>query len=443
MGIDAYLSREHHMHMQWKEHIADSSVCICDASLKDKAMLIGRFGITELSTGAGAWRVLDVMNALSRVMNVKCAADIGFCTISYTIRDGQDMFSQTLSLPTSGINTDKMARVTRYLREIAEDPRKITVGKAHETLDAIDGRKGNYSPLQVGLASGIACFGFTFLLGGGFLEMLGAFIGAFFGNLSRRLMLDRKISLVANIIISLAFDCLVTILYYRLAEVLFHISPENEAGYICAMLFIIPGFPLINGGFDLAKSHMRSGLERLSYALMMIIIATFTGWLVAYALNFTPGEFTPLGLSLPVKTLLRLFCSFLGVYGFSMMYNSTRQMCLNAGIIGMIANTLRLTLVDVASMPGPAAALCGAFTAGVLAAFVTKRTGLPRISMSIPSIVIMVPGMYMYKAIYYFGVTASTTGLVWLSNASLIVLALPTGLILARILTDKRFRVCG
>ena len=31
------------------------------------------------------------------------------------------------------------------------------------------------------------------------------------------------------------------------------------------MLFIIPGFPFITSGIDLAKLDLRSGLERLAY----------------------------------------------------------------------------------------------------------------------------------------------------------------------------------
>lgn len=444
MEIDKYMSEEHHMHINWEEHQKDPSVCIRDASLEDKAYIISRVGIMELAVGAGAWRVLDAMNILSRALDVKCSADIGLCSLSCSFTGGGEVFTQQLTIPTTGINTAKMEKLIPCIRKMAEHPESVSVAQAHEMLEKVSKARGLYTPLQVGLASGVACFGFTFLLGGGFIEMIGALIGAFVGNFSRRLMIDRRMSLVANVICSVGLDCLATILYYRVIEGLFGVSPENEAGYICAMLFIIPGFPLINGGFDLAKSHMRSGIERLVYALMIITVATFTGWLTAYALSFSPGDFVALNLGLLPRVILRLICSFLGVYGFSMMYNSTRRMCLLAGLIGMTANTLRLELVDMAHMPAPAAALTGAFTAGMLAALVChKFVNLPRISLSIPAIVIMVPGMYMYKAIYYFGIGESTTGLGWLSGAALIVLALPTGLILARILTDHRFRVCG
>ncbi len=69
-----------------------------------------------------------------------------------------------------------------------------------------------------------------------------------------------------------------------------------------------------------------------------------------------------------------------------------------------IANTLRLELVDFTGMPAAAAAFIGAAAAGLLASFIKNYNGYPRISLTVPSIVIMVPGLYLYRAIYNFGI---------------------------------------
>ena len=56
----------------------------------------------------------------------------------------------------------------------------------------------------------------------------------------------------------------------------------------------------------------------------------------------------------------------------------------------------------------------------------------------------MVPGLYMYRGIYYMGTGASITdAATWLTRAFLIVLALPLGLSFARLVTDKNFRYCS
>ena len=88
------------------------------------------------------------------------------------------------------------------------------------------------------------------------------------------------------------------------------------------------------------------------------------------------------------------------------------------------------------------AAFIGALTAGHLASFIKINNGYPRISLTVPSIVIMVPGLYLYRAIYNFGIMSLTEAVSWFSLAIMIIMALPLGLIFARILTDKTFRYC-
>ena len=115
-------------------------------------------------------------------------------------------------------------------------------------------------------------------------------------------------------------------------------------------------------------------------------------------------------------------------------------MAVTAGIIGMLANTLRLELTEYTDIPISAAAFIGALFAGLLASAIKAKIGYPRITLTVPSIVIMVPGMFLYKGIYYLGLNDITSGSIWLTKALLIISALPLGLITARIITDRNFR---
>ena len=134
--------------------------------------------------------------------------------------------------------------------------------------------------------------------------------------------------------------------------------------------------------------------------------------------------------------------SFGGVFGFSLMFNSPLRLAATAGMIGALSNTLRLELADLTSLPPAAAAFIGAFVAGVLASTIKGLAGYPRIAITVPSIVIMVPGLYLYKGFYNLGIMNLSDAASWLASAILIILALPFGLIFARILTDKTFRYC-
>lgn len=76
------------------------------------------------------------------------------------------------------------------------------------------------------------------------------------------------------------------------------------------MLFVIPGFPFITSMLDISKLDMRSGLERLAYAIMITLIATLVGWLVALIVHFKPEDFASLGLGVVPLMLLRIPASF-------------------------------------------------------------------------------------------------------------------------------------
>jgi len=429
------------MSIDWHDMIdTENIIPATKASLKEKSLLVGRVGLMMLSVGTGAWRVRASMNKISRALGITCNADIGLLSIEYTCIENGETFTNAISLNTTGVNTDKLNELESFTDGFAERAEKYSMEQFHMILDKFAEMKGNYKSWDLGLASGLACCAFTFLLGGGIFEMIGAFIGAGTGNFVRRKLLERHITLLGNVSVSVAAACTAYVLFIKLAELIFDISDIHQAGYICSMLFIIPGFPLITGGIDLAKLDLRSGLERITYALIIIVTATMTGWAAATVFRFAPANFEEQQIEPLIMLVFRLITSFLGVYGFSLMFNSPRRIAATAGCIGMIANTLRLELIDFADMPVGAAAFIGALSAGLMASALKKWIGWPRITLTVPSIVIMVPGMFMYKGIYYIVLNDIATGGLWLTKAFLIVLALPLGLIAARILTDNNFR---
>ena len=66
-------------------------------------------------------------------------------------------------------------------------------------------------------------------------------------------------------------------------------SPQiMRAGYI-RPCFVIPGFPLITKRNRRGKQDMRSGIERLVYALMIITAATLVGWVAAVLCRLAPS----------------------------------------------------------------------------------------------------------------------------------------------------------
>ena len=450
MGSTGMRVHPHHMQAVWHEVVSAGDELAVDAPLADKSTIICRTGQLMLASGTGAWRVRDSMNRVARVLGVTVHVDLSLLSIECTCIEGHESFSEVVSLPTTGVNTHRIWLMEDYIHEIETQGSGLTVRGFHNLLDVVEKSNPDYGCLQLGLAAACACGAFVFLLGGGPVEMLCAFVGAGMGNYMRAKMLARRLGQFSCISCGVATAC---VCYLAALTFLAHFDPaamNHEAGYIGAMLFVIPGFPLITAGLDIAKLDMRSGIERLVYAISVITVATLIGWLVAEVVGLSPSDFAPQGLGPAALTLLRLAMSFVGVFGFSVMFNSPVQMAATAGVIGAVSNTLRLTLVDLPTIvpalglasgcPPEAAAFIGAIASGLLAHAAEHWTSYPRIGLTVPSIVIMVPGLYLYRAMYYMCIFDTASMLAWFVRAVLIVAFLPVGLGVARTFTDPRWR---
>ena len=326
------------MDVAWHEYTDENggNVPAVDSSIAEKASIIGRVGIMFLSCGTGAWRVRSSMNTLAEALGITCTADIGLMSIEYTCYDGENGFTQSLCLTNTGVNTLKLNRLEHFIRNFEKEGKHMSGEQLHTFLDNIEKTHGLYSPPALGLAAAIACCGFTFLLGGGPIEMFCAFVGAGIGNYLRCKLTKHHFTLFLCIVSSVSLACFAYAGLLKLGEILFGISVQHEAGYICAMLFIIPGFPFITSGIDLAKLDMRSGIERLTYALIVILVATMSAWIMALILHLKPVDFIKLSLSTEQWILFRLLASFCGVFGFSIMFNSPVRLAVAAAGIGAV-----------------------------------------------------------------------------------------------------------
>lgn len=332
--------------------------------------------------------------------------------------------------------------------KLAQPEREITVRDVHKRLDMIERRKPLYSPALSGLASACACASFVFLLGGAPYDMIGAFVGAGLGQWLRRRLFAHHLNqfFVTFVCVAVAaFACVGTL---RLIGLFNPLALQHDTAYIGAMLFVIPGFPLITGGLDMAKIDFPSGVQRVMYVLCIILMATLAGWMIASLVHLNPQGFESPNLNPWVNGALRALFAFIGVWGFSMMFNSPQRMCLVAATIGMITDTLRLELVDYGLAP-EAGAFIGAMLAGLLASawrsavrhgMLPPHLGYPRICLTVPSIVIMVPGMYMYQAMFHLGQFETLLALDWAFRAFMVIICLPIGLAMARVITDKSWR---
>jgi uncharacterized membrane protein YjjP (DUF1212 family) len=415
-----------------------------------KAEVVLRAGKLALSAGFGAYRVKQVMSTVAKALGIENTAHVTLTEITSTCHDhsdGKSLFNtEVATIKTVGVDSNRITELQRFANRLEVGNITHEVNCIDEELTRIEEMPRLYRSPVKGLWAAIACFGFTFLIGGDIFEMLGAFVGAFFGQLIRGALLKRHYNQFVTTVLAVLVGELAYLGISSIFAGLGLVSQLQSSGYVGALLFIIPGFPLVTGGLDLAKLDFSSGVFRTFYALTIILYATIVGWVFASLIGFVPGDlvsnYQDLG---PWFYCLRLICSFLGVLGFALLFNSKWKLAVFAASIGMVCNFLRLLLIDN-NLPPFVAALIAATLAGLLATFASKvksldrHFGWARTTVTVPAIVIMIPGSQIFRAIYELGTENISTALYLGFKAFLAIFALPIGLAIARFITDKDWR---
>ena len=128
--------------------------------------------------------------------------------------------------------------------------------------------------------------------------------------------------------------------------------------------------------------------------------------------------------------------SFVSVGGFALLFNSSPRMALIAATLGMLANLGRLALLTM-GVRGFLAAFVAAFFIGLAGSQAGRIAGIPRVSVTIPASVVMIPGTAIYAAVHNFAVGETAVALTKMTDVILVVLYIAGGLTVARMLTDR------
>ena len=392
-----------HMKTDWHQIVTAGDELAVDAPLTDKSSIICRTGMLMLASGTGAWRVRDTMNRVAAVLGVTIHVDLSLLSFECTCIEDGHCFNEVVSLPTTGVNTHRIWMMESFLKEIETYGRRFTVHEYHEMLKTVESSKPDYAPWQQGLAAACACGAFVFLLGGGPIEMACAFVGAGVGNFARSHILKQGLGQFSALTTGVALACVSYLLALLGLGQVIPGAMSHQEGYIGAMLFVIPGFPLITAGLDIAKLDMRSGIERLSYAVSIIVMATLVGWMVAECVGLAPDDFAPLGLS-PLGPYApargdELYWRIRLLGDVQQPGKDGRGSWVDRRRVQYLAPYAR-RCADDDFLSWASAQVClprqqrlsAHWYRGLLASLAEIKLTYPRIALTVPSIVIMVPG---------------------------------------------------
>ena len=403
-----------------------------------QSQVVLRLGRILMKSGASAYRIKASMARLAKAVGLKeHHAQVTFTEISTSSYTEGNFRTEVAEQRTMGINAHKIDQLGKFISEL---PERITPAEANAELDRIDSAKPLYTRWMLALASAVACAGFAFLNRGGLVECSVVFLAAGAGQFLRSTLLKRGVSHLAT---WMACGFLAAGLYIAVVNVLVAaglVSPNHMIGFISSVLFLVPGFPMVTGMLDISRMDFLAGISRLTYVGLLLLSASFAVWVLGSLFHLPLASPAPLNLDPTLYLLLQIISSGVAAAGFAMLFAASPVACVWGGVIAAVANPVRIHMVE-AGMPAHMAATIAVFGVGILAEVVAPlhQRKYTRISLSVPAVVTMVPGVPFYRSMSHFAsgdMYSAANGFV---QSLLIFMALGMGLAFVRLLFDKNW----
>lgn len=402
--------------------------------LIEQSGAILRTGRLMLGAGTASYRVVQAMQAVAGALGVDGhRALVSLTDITATSRRGRIFRTEVVTNNVFSVNTDRIIALDRMRRTL---PDHTTPAEVHRTLDHIEQRGARYPVVANAAFAGAACGGFALLNQAHGLEILTVFIAASLGQYARKALMERHFNIFGVTMVASAIASAVYMLGMALLNVTGAQLDTHAAGYISAVLFLLPGFALVTGALDMAKMDITAGLSRIAYGTMITLGAAVSVWAVSL---FGSLEISARAASdLPVAAELGIWAggTAVGVLGFALMFNSPWRLALLAAAIGAVANAGRLFAMDQGlAIQTATAAAC--VVVGALAALSARGGRYPVITLSVPAVLVMVPGVTAHEAVVNLNRGDYSAAVAGILLVCLVVLSIMVGLVVAKLFTDR------
>lgn len=258
----------------FKNMISDNSL---NKSTSDKnisaqrlADLLLDMGIYMLASGAHCGRLASNLTRLAVVWRFEIDLNPSFRGLQITVKDLDDT-SNTItrykSSPSHNVHLAVLTEVSHLSWRVWDE--KLSIDIVEKEFAEIK-KKSSYKEPVVALAVGVSCAGLCFFSFGDIYNALIAFLGAFIGFCIK----SRISKMNFNPMIAIAIAAFVTTLISGLGSI-YNIGEHPEAAMATAVLYLIPGVPLINTVIDLIEGYLSSAMNRAMFSgFILLCIAT-------------------------------------------------------------------------------------------------------------------------------------------------------------------------
>ena len=410
--------------------------------VRRKLDLLLRTGKLLVESAADTNRIVRNMNRVAAYLGLpeeKLHIDVSYTMLVVNLSDDTHSFSKFQKCENHGINMTAISEISHLSwRAIEED---YSLDRYEEELEKIRTKKRNYVPYLVAIGAGFACGGFCKLFGCDWIAFFFASICAFVGFRIRAHCNEFGV----NHYMSIAIAALVaTCLAYATSFSGLSSTPYHPL--LACALFIVPGVPLINFVDDMIDNYIQVGITRAVNTILMLCAMAF-GIVISMRLLAMEDvtidkKFSELSMVPHDAYYVYAVAAAIAATGFSMIFNIQRRLLWVVALGGVIAVCTR-NFVNFELGYGPVVgSFMGSLVVSLIAVKAVHWFHVPNHVLTIPSVIPMIPGVLMYRALFGLvnmnGVVGEVTAVVFNGiNASLIVISIALGVAVPNIFARR------
>jgi len=229
-------------------------------TLKEDAQSVGNIlleiGALLMSSGANSNRIRVTMERIANGLGYKTELLITHRALMLTIieKDQQHFFSRLKRTSPHGVNFRVVSGISHLSWNVLEQSWTVAQISAEvHRLKALP----HYPRLVVLGLVGMAGAAFCRIFGGGYIEMVVAFLATVAGLFVRQEALRVKF----NPYLCVYFASLTASFIAGMAEI-YQIGLQPDKAFATSVLFLVPGVPLINSVTDLLEGNLQNGIIR-------------------------------------------------------------------------------------------------------------------------------------------------------------------------------------
>lgn len=326
---------------------------------------------------------------------------VQFNMLMVNLSDNEHSFTKFQRCDKHGINMTTISLISKLSwKAIRED---YSIERYAEELEAIASRPRNYTPVQVAIGTGFACGGFCIQFGCDWTAFFYASFAAAIGMYLRGLMLRKGLNNYMGIAVAAFIS---TVIAWATTYLPSSWTDTPLHPLLACALFIVPGVPLINFVDDMLDNYIQVGLTRAINTFLMIVAMSFGIAFFLKLSNFDLTRFYTIPM-IPHNTYISYaIAAAISAMGFSMIFNIPRRLLWVVAIGGIIAVCTR-NFVNLGpsnnniglDMGLAIGSLAGSALVSLVAVKAVHWVHAPNHVLSIPSVIPMVPGVLMYRAL--------------------------------------------